>query len=256
MSTIQKQLDNKNGTKKSIFHFGKKKPETSKNPHLTEQLKELSQTLQEINTNLSDQSAHVADSNKPLNKSKPGRVRTDINLNRSVDSEDFPIFKDLHVRRSNSLKSSVQRLAQRTFGKAGWRRHRKSDVFKPDEMDRYFSEHSEEMQDYIDLTSSSTADEQGQLSLDLSSGDVSSVDEGRSLPQSPCSLPEERMTSLCHSLVRSNSGPVVNGFTDGSSVGSDTEMSSPRREVNPLVMAQIEVSWLIVDTENFFNFIM
>ncbi|XP_041378631.1 uncharacterized protein LOC121390777 [Gigantopelta aegis] len=236
MSTIQKQLDNKNGTKKSLFHFGKKKVETSKNPHLTEQLKELSQTLQQIDTNLSDQAANI----DSASRTKSGRVTTDINLNRSVDSEDFPVFKERHIGRNNSLKSSVQRLAQKTFAKAGWKKNQKSDSSKLDETDRYSSEHSEEMQDYIDLTST-TPDEHGQLSLDLSSGDVSSVDEGRSIPQSPCSLPDDSV-SLClpHHLVRSNSGPVINGFTDGSSVGSDTDMSSPRREVNPLAMAQIE----------------
>ncbi|XP_067658529.1 uncharacterized protein [Haliotis asinina] len=273
MEAIQRQLGDggKNGQRKSLFRIGKKKSQDDKNPQLVEQLKELSTTLKEIDINLNQEGVHT---NNNVKSSKLGfhKVSTESDLLKGDSFES----DDQAVQRSNSLKASVQRLAHRTFAKAGWRKNaRKSqslhiDDYNPDDPELSPGNQSQEMIDLTthtaDIISSISFSSSAELTSMASSSDVSHQDpesplSGRSTPASsysprsprspsyprvtsfPASPPVTRLSPRDRGLSAARSEMMTRSNSAGPTLSSssfDGEPGSPRREVNPSIMAEID----------------
>ncbi|XP_071109661.1 uncharacterized protein [Haliotis cracherodii] len=282
MEAIQRQLGDggKNGQKKSLFKIGKKKSQDDKNPQLVEQLKELSTTLKEIDINLNHEGVHT---NNNIKSAKLGfhKVPTESDLLKKGDSFESD---EQAVQRSNSLKASVQRLAHRTFAKAGWRKNaRKSqslhiDDYNPDDPELSPANQSQEMIDLTthtaDIISSISFSSSAELTSMASSSDFSHLGSqdpesplsGRSTPASsysprsprsprspssprvtsfPASPPMARLSPRDRGLSAARAEMMTRSYSAGptlstSSLSFEGEPSSPRREVNPSIMAEID----------------
>lgn len=134
MDTLQRQITT-NGHKKSRFTFGKKKgsDETppKHSPDVMEQLKMLSDHLSEIDRDLIQNGGAMT-----LDRAHARRKMQQQGLRHSSDRKsdeggkllsprsngvEAVMTDDSGMARSNSLKSSMQKLAHRTFARAGWR---------------------------------------------------------------------------------------------------------------------------------------
>ncbi|KAK3581868.1 hypothetical protein CHS0354_000284 [Potamilus streckersoni] len=212
-NTIQKQIQ----PKKGLFSFGnKKKADESKNMYLKEQLKELTHKLHKIDFDLTQcekgsTSSDILDYNQ--NRKYSSRTSFPSDENYVTTSEMDP-----SMHHTNSLKSAMQKWTARTFSK---RKQHKS--YKTDEMIGDIFRFRDSVSDYngydsqddslsdnsvIDLTKISHISKDSDLKLDLSFTD-----------SKPILTSRQRSIASCSS---SSSAP------------------SPRREVDPSVMAEIE----------------
>ncbi|KAL3861475.1 hypothetical protein ACJMK2_007509 [Sinanodonta woodiana] len=212
-TTIQKQIQ----PKKGLFSFGnKKKADESKNMYLKEQLKELTHKLHKIDLDLTQcekgsTSSDILDCNQ--NRKYSSRTAFPSDENDVAFSEMDP-----SMHHTNSIKTAMQKWTTRTFSK---RKQLKSS--KTDEMNGNIFRSRDSISDcngyesqddslsdnsVIDLTKLSHKSKDSDLKLDLSFTD-----------SKPLRTFRQRSTTSC---------------------SSSSSAASPKREVDPSVMAEIE----------------
>ena len=283
MDTLQRQIQSNGHSKKSRFTFGKKKsgseetPAPHHNPDVVEQLKTLSDRLSAIDRDLVQNGGVMT-----LDRKWPRGGRKLTSASRlSQDSESSGVgdgggsgvrsprsggvegvlqSEENGVARSNSLKSSMQKLAHKTFARAGWYRGKKSSQGESLDKDDGSSD------DRTSATAAATAAEESHHLapdvIDLThrllrtwptrDGSQDSEEGGAEafLPPplsfngadtpSPVSSPRS-----VHSTgsVSSDRGPRHS--STGSSQRFHDDPKSPRRQVDPDAMANIEVKMLL-----------
>lgn len=152
LDTIKKHMGDNAAIKekKTVFQIGRKKPDLvplevqGKRNDLEEQVKSLSSRLEALDTCITSHGSTGARKTDSTDKSilKKGSLHyaSDLSLSHAAQlvnesrKENFygsngdisPRLKDKDMSRSTSLKSSVQKLAYRTFGRANWHWNRKS----------------------------------------------------------------------------------------------------------------------------------
>lgn len=164
MDTLQRQIQSNGHSKKSRFTFGKRKsggedPPAPHNPDVMEQLKTLSDHLSAIDRDLlqnggvmtldrkwsrgrklTSTSRHSQDGEIPgVGVGVGGWESGGGKSPRSSGVEAVLGEESVGIARSNSLKSSMQKLAHKTFARAGWNRGKKSsqgESLEKDEEDR------------------------------------------------------------------------------------------------------------------------
>ncbi|ESO99121.1 hypothetical protein LOTGIDRAFT_238849 [Lottia gigantea] len=240
MDTLNKQLHANSAAKKpaGLFKFGKKKsvPKIELNPFLVDQIKALSVTMDKLNKDLADR---TGDSNTR------SKLANSYNNSKSMDLLPEP-EKDL-VHRSNSLKSSMQKLAHKTFIKASWTKRRKSRNNQSnsslDSDESHGSFHSET--DFVDLTKpherSSSSDRLGVPSeWSLSSDSSFSLSHQSSSEHSPRSPRGENPMTFDIAFAKMKALEQVDEGRISPNVTNGNFKSSPRKEVDPAVLAEIE----------------
>lgn len=241
METIQKQIEKPGGAKRGLFGFGKaKKLDENKNEFLQDQLKELNEKLHKIDSDLSqvendNYNKDVFDVNqnrKPFHSSSSTSLVMSENGN---DTDD-----DLDTSRSKTLKSAVQKWTNKTFSKSSVKKKQgntsSEKIFPngsvPDltiKQNGGMDYHSDiatdsDMNSTDEFLESSVTDLTRPLSdlrLDLSPNlNRDSPHNGHSGSASPSSLRYHRSTSRSSTM---------------------SSLSSPRREIDPSVLAEIDV---------------
>ncbi|KAK7094103.1 hypothetical protein V1264_007768 [Littorina saxatilis] len=277
MDTLQKHIhSNGHTTKKSRFTFGKKKPPSGgedphapHNPDVVEQLKTLSDHLSAIDRDLV-QNGGVRTLDRKLSRGRKSGSRLSQDLESSsveassggggggarsprLSGVDSLVNEDSGIMRSNSLKSSMQKLAHRTFARAGWYRGKKSSqessIDRDDGDDRPspVSEdgnlNDQHAPDVIDLThrlmrtwparDASQDSEEGGGEAFLP---PPSSFNGADIP-SPVSSPRSMRSTESTS---SDKGQGQRNSRSGSSQRCHDDPRTPRRQVDPDAMATIE----------------
>lgn len=205
---------------KKFFNFGgKKKQPASKNEHLEGQLKELTDKLQKIDQDLSSHNYIV------------GKTSSDLEQRNNHESGIIDSKKDSDSNKNGSnLKSSVQK-AQKKFSKSFKNRHKKENGSVP-----ILNGHLE----------SPTSESRGLPGDDLVDGSQDSdSDKCRS----------GSLTDLTKDKLNNNELKLDLSFADQYDESSPRRISrknengsnftSPRREIDPSVMAEIEVTTVI-----------
>lgn len=214
VDVIQKQMQPQQTSNKKFFNFGgKKKHVTSNNEHLEGQLKELTDKLQKIDQDLSSHNYLVA------------KTSNDFDQRNNFESGLTDSKKDSDSNKNGSnLKSSVQKLAQKKFSKSFKNRHKK-------ENGSILNGHLE----------SPTSESRGFPGDDLvDGGQDSDSDKYKS----------GSLTDLTKDKLNNNELKLDLSFADQYDESSPKRTSrknengsnftSPRREIDPSVMAEIE----------------
>ncbi|KAK7494164.1 hypothetical protein BaRGS_00014637 [Batillaria attramentaria] len=278
MDTLQRQIQT-NGHKKSRFHFGKKKGDETPpkhNPDIVEQLKTLSDHLSEIDRDLVQNGAVTLDRAHAHRKLQMPGLRHSYDLESSTLHEggktlprangvDGILSEESGITRSNSLKSSMQKLAHRTFARAGWRAKKSSQgesVDKDDADDRTHGSTSHDngnsdAPDVVDLSHRLMRTWPARDSSNDSAGDEQNGGGGSEaltfLPPpssfngdeySPVSSPRSARSTGSASGAssdqghhRSNASHLHRHHVD---LNNMFPLKSPRRQVDPGAMANIE----------------
>ncbi|CAL1534247.1 unnamed protein product [Lymnaea stagnalis] len=210
LDAIKKHIGDTSASKerKTVFQIGRRKPDLvplevqGQKNDLEEQVKSLSSRLEALDTCITSHGATSPREAEPTDKSilKKGysRYASDLNLSRATqlaNESKKEIFygsngdisarlKDKDMSRSTSLKSSVQKLAHRTFGRANWHWSRKSTSPTEDKEDtkanppmsppNYLSEVTP---DVIDMTNNNTQ-VNGKLSMMVDGKDICAPPDG------------------------------------------------------------------------------
>ncbi|XP_053379446.1 uncharacterized protein LOC123526851 [Mercenaria mercenaria] len=230
VETIQKQIEKPSGTKRGLFGFGKsKKLDENKNVFLQDQLKELNDKLHKIDTDLnqveSEKNLYEGYDVNQNRKSMPVQLTSNLNsLERGVDSEDD------EAKKANSLKNTMQKWTTKTFSKVSVKRKQGIPLngslpnlkqngeinmnggFENGENgDTYREEFTSLENSVTDLTRPMS-----DLKLDLS---LPLTQNGQNGSASPSSVGYNRSNSRTSTL---------------------SSLSSPRREIDPSVLAEID----------------
>lgn len=259
VETIQKQLQN-NGQKKKLFSFGHKKPksvENNKNQHLEDQLKEFTDKIERLDKDLDQcKKGSKKEVKHTLSNGSVKTVNSD-DLNRSMELLTLEAQSGTTIQRTNSLKASMQKFANRTFLKSGRNRSNKKtngtepalngDI--PDSMKADFVycapmvSCEEEDKDHDDEQDSGygLADQDSDSVTDLTK-DMSPHRLHDAFPDGPFDLSHFDSSSS----PRSSPRPTRSRKISGTHMSSSPEVSSPRKQINPSVMAEIDVSQLVV----------
>ena len=233
METLQKQVLTTSNPKRGFFSFGKqKKLDENKNVFLQDQLKELSDKLYRIDTDLSqveqDKAIDTFDVNQ--NKQIVGGLDSIDGIN--VDSSD--VFENgNNMGRTNSIKSRMQKLTNKQFGKSSVKNKKRS------KSPQTIVHNSESMPDLTlkqngDIINGHNYDS----SHDVSTEDCLSSDNSVTDLTRPADLPLD----LASSHNGSNSPTSLRYDRSNSRSSTLSNLSSPRREINPSVLAEIDVS--------------
>ena len=233
METLQKQVLTTSNPKRGFFSFGKqKKLDENKNVFLQDQLKELSDKLYRIDTDLSqveqDKAIDTFDVNQ--NKQIVGGLDSIDGIN--VDSSD--VFENgNNMGRTNSIKSRMQKLTNKQFGKSSVKNKKRS------KSPQTIVHNSESMPDLTlkqngDIINGHNYDS----SHDVSTEDCLSSDNSVTDLTRPADLPLD----LSSSHNGSNSPTSLRYDRSNSRSSTLSNLSSPRREINPSVLAEIDVS--------------
>ena len=236
MDTIQKQVHTTSNPKRGFFGFGKqKKLDENKNVFLQDQLKELSDKLNRIDTDLSqveDKTIDTFDVNQNKQQITGGFDYVDgINVDNSEVFEN-----DNYIGRTNSIKSRMQKLTNKPFGKSSVKNKKRS------KSPQTIVHNSESMPDLTikqngDIINGHNYDS----SHDVSTEDCLSSDNSVTDLTRPADLPLD----LASSHNGSNSPMSLRYDRSNSRSLTLSNLSSPRREINPSVLAEIDVSFTI-----------
>lgn len=212
MDTIQKQIQSQTPSRK--FPFGKKKKvDESKTEYFQEQLRELTEKLHTIDKDISrKETLDLNQNKKPLHLVHSEENVLISNGSYHVSYDDGK--REEETSRGNSLnfKNSVQKLAQKTKRSIKGKTKKQMEVPK--------------LNGLVTLNGGSN----GALNLDLSRDDEEEDSDPSDLRDSNKST--SSVIDLTKSRVSTSSDDV---FDSGTSL-------SPRKEIDPTVMAEIDVS--------------
>lgn len=213
MDTIQKQIQSQTPTRK--FPFGKKKKvDESKTEYFQEQLRELTEKLQTIDKDISrKETLDLNQNKKPLHL-----VYSEENL-QPVNGLSQVRYDDdrEEISRGSSLKNSVQKLAQKT------KRSIKSKTKKQQEESK------------VNGSVTLNGGHDGALKLDLNRNDEDDDNEDVDLSDL------HRSHKSSGSVIDLTKSRMSTSSDDVFDSGGRSEVSlSPRREVDPSVMAEID----------------
>ncbi|KAK3104928.1 hypothetical protein FSP39_013362 [Pinctada imbricata] len=231
MDTIQKQLQSAASSgKKFPFKFGaKKKVPENKNEHLQEQLKELSVKLEEIDRNLS---SHT----KPTEFLDMNQNKRQVAIEETRTSHDFYDNNgDVNKGNGKNIKASVQKLKTKTFSKGAKSKNRKSTEFQNGHVSTLESGplNSSAHELKLDLTNCRLQDDD----VDSENGSESHRSDSftdLTKNKSPTSSVDDNVFSD----QNENGGVIQNPRRKAVS-----NPVTPRKEVDPNVLAEIDVSF-------------
>lgn len=246
MESIQKQIEKPGGAKRGLFGFGRpKKIDENQNVFLQDQLKELNEKLHKIDTDLchaENDTPHkdvfdVNQNRKPL----PGSMSMTL-LTSAMTSENGNDTEDENDPKSKTLKSAVQKWTNKTFSKSSVKKkngHSSTEkvnlngtmpdlTVKQNGVDFHLDPNidsdctSNGTEEYLESSVTDLTRPLADLKLDLSPNlNSDSHYNGHSGSGSPSSLRYNRSASRSSTL---------------------SSLSSPRREIAPSVLAEIDVS--------------
>lgn len=232
--TIQKQMKPV-GTKRGLFGFGKaKKTEETKNEYLQDQLKELHTKLHKIDNDLTqvEQQDKLSDgydvnqNRKSLSSTLPADMFSQKFLENSDDS-------DIQKNGGTKFKSTMQKWTNKTFNKSSTKKKGVTEpILKPN----------------LSVPNlGARMNGEGMVNGHNHSYDSDSyTEEYHSLESSHSSVTDltRPLSDLKLDLHIAHAQPVLNGsprYSRSNSRGSTiSNLSSPRREIDPSVMAEIE----------------
>lgn len=243
METIQKQIEKPGGNKRGLFGFGKaKKLDENKNVFLQDQLKELNEKLLKIDNDLSQAESEISlkdsfDVNQNR-KSMPGNFPTSfVTSPLGNDIED-----DVDGHRSKTLKSAVQKWTNKTFTKNSVKKKEVNSQTEKLHMNGSLPDLMIKQNGGVELHVEPTSD-----------GDINGAEDY--LESSVTDLTKPLADLKLDLSPNYNADPQQNGQTSGSASPSSlrynrstsrsstlSSLSSPRREIDPSVLAEIDVS--------------
>ena len=222
-----------NNPKRGLFGFGKqKKLDENKNVFLQDQLKELSVKLNRLDTDISqvkqDKVIDTLDVNQ--NKQQVGGLDSVDGINME-NSEVFD--NDNDMGRTNSIKFRMQKLTNKQFGKSSVKNKKRSK--SPQTVHNSGSMPDLTLKQNGDIINGHGYDS----SHDISTEDCLSSDNSVTDLTRPADLPLD----LASSHNGSNSPTSLRYDRSNSRSSTLSNLSSPRREINPSVLAEIDVSF-------------
>ncbi|KAL4220966.1 hypothetical protein ACF0H5_019232 [Mactra antiquata] len=230
VETLQKQLERPNSNKRGLFGFGKaKKLDENKNVFLQDQLKELNEKLQKIDSEMSQ-----VEVEKKLSEN------FDVNQNRKLMSSvpytgngSYNIDEDDDLRQNTGLKNAVQKWTNKTFSKVSVKKRPVNGLTQNGSVPNLKQNGDIYMNGMIDGSSIENDENQYQ-----------------------CPSPENSVTDLTRPMAdlkldlnltypqngQSGSGSPSSARYNRSNSRSSTlsSLSSPRREIDPSVLAEID----------------
>ena len=231
MDTIQKQMQGTSNQKRGLFGFGKqKKLDENKNVHLQDQLKELSDKLNKIDTDLSQVEQHekIVDT-LDVNQNKQQVFAGGLDIVDGPDGENNEAFdSDSNMGRANSIKTRMQKLTNKTFSKASVKNKKRSKSPQNGSVPNLISKHNGDINGHSDDKDYDTNPDE------CFSSDSSVTDLTR--PSSDLTL------DLITSHNGSSSPNSLRYDRSNSRTSTLSNLSSPRREIDPSVLAEIDVS--------------
>lgn len=228
MDTIQKQMVGTSNTKRGLFGFGKqKKPDENKNVFFQDQLKELSDKLNRIDTDLNQVKQDKIIDTFDVNQNKQQVVSSGFDAVDGIINENSEVFDSDGMGRTNSVKSRMQKLTNKTFSKNSVKNKKRSK-----------SPHSGSVPN---LTSKQNGDivngHEYELANETHSEDCLSSDSSVTDLTRPAS---DLTLELLSSQNGSNSPTSSRYDRSNSRTSTLSNLSSPRREINPSVLAEID----------------
>ncbi|XP_052760259.1 uncharacterized protein LOC128203048 isoform X2 [Mya arenaria] len=237
VDTIQKQIEKPSGTKRGLFSFGKtKKVDENKNEYLQDQIKELNEKLHKIDTDLnhvgSDKyydSFDVNQNKKNSSGNMPSQLMTSLLM-----TSDRPIDSDDENGRSKTIKSAVQKWTNKTFAA----KKKPNSNGKPS-LNGSLPNMAMKYNGDINLNGDSEPE------TDTCSGEYlesSVTDLTRPLADLKLSLnlPLSASQNSQNSSNGSCSPSLIQYNRSTSRTSTASSLSSPRREINPSVLAEID----------------
>ena len=235
-------MDKPNQNKKGLFGFGKsKKVDENKNMFLQDQLKELTNKLQKIDTDLSQveqqdnifENFDVNQNSKHMSLNLSGELSSD-----QINEQDGGI----NNKRSSSVKTTMQKWTNKTFAKNSTKKKQTSSgkLISNGSIPEFISKQNGGL-DYIDGNGNENGHPEFGIDSDSNSEDLLSssfTDLTRpttdlKLDLNPAYQPQNSM----------DASPTSSKYTRSNSRSSTiSSLSSPRREINPSVLAEIDVS--------------
>lgn len=234
VETIQKQIEKPSGSKRGLFGFRKaKNVDENKNVFLQDQLKELTDKLNKIDTDLIQ-----VEADKRLESYDFNQNRKVSAVNQSNSFEGTNELQDEDTKRNAGLKTAVQKWTKNTFSKVSLKKKHQNNNKITLNGSLPNLKHNDDLNGTIDLDddgflSDPNRDEEcaslansvtdltrplADLKLDLNSS-YTMQQNGRSGSTSPTSVRYNRSNSKSSTL---------------------SSLSSPRREIDPSVLAEID----------------
>ena len=215
--------------KRGLLGFGKqKKLDENKNVFLQDQLKELSDKLNKIDTDLNQVGQERVVDTLDVNQNKQQVLSSELDGLNGIDADSNEVFdNENNMGRTNSIKARMQKLTNKTFSKASVKNKKRSKSPQNGSVPNLISKHNGDINGHVDdRDNDATPDEC--LSSDSSVTDLTRSDLTLDLiasqngSYSPRSSRYDRSTSRTSTL---------------------SNLSSPRREIDPSVLAEIDVSF-------------
>lgn len=231
VDTIQRQLDKPSGTKRGLFGFGKaKKLDENKNVFLQDQLKELTDKLHKIDTDLIQVESEKRSETYDFNQNRKTVAINSAPPNTEGENE----IHEEDVKRNVGLKNAVQKWTSKTFSKVSVKKKNLHNSSLP-----------------LNSSMPNLGHEDANGSGDLDNGFLSDSD------QQDFSLLENSVTDLTRPLAdlklelnssytqqngcSGSTSPVSVRYNRSNSKSSTlSSLSSPRREIDPSVLAEID----------------
>lgn len=230
MDTIQKQMVGTSNTKRGLFGFGKqKKPDENKNVFLQDQLKELSDKLNRIDTDLNQVKQDKIIDTFDVNQNKQV-VSSGFDAVDGIINENNEVFDSDGIGRTNSVKSRMQKLTNKTFSKNSVKNKKRSKSPHNGSVPNLTSKQNGDILNGHGYELESETHTEECLSSDSSVTDLTR-------PASDLTL------DLLSSHNGSNSPTSSRYDRSNSRTSTLSNLSSPRREINPSVLAEIDVSF-------------
>ena len=248
METIQKQIEKPGGTKRGLFSFGKtKKLDENKNEFLQDQLKELNHKLHKLDTDLThaEHDNHIKDAFDVNQNRKSLSGSVSLTMLSSMTSENGNDTEDETDNKSKTLKSAVQKWTNKTFSKTSVKKKHMSASCEKVHSNGTVYDPTVKQNGGLDFHLDANNDSDGCSNSTEEFLESSSVtDLTRPLSDLKLDLSPNLNTDIHyngHSGSASPSSLRYNRSTSRSSTLSS--LSSPRKEIDPSVLAEIDVSF-------------
>jgi len=238
VETIQKQIEKPSGNRRGLFGFGKaKKTDLNKNEFLQDQLNELTEKLHKLDTDLShvenDKYLEVFDVNQNRNN-YPNNGFT----NHRVTASDKHVDSDDENGRTKTIKSAVQKWTNKTFSSVKKKHTSNGKLNGTDSMPDICGTYNGE----TEVTLNGEHHNENDVTDEFNRNESSVTDLTRPLDKLSLSLPLSSSLNANYTSGGSWSPTSARNFRTGSNASTVSSVSSPRREINPSVLAEIDVS--------------
>ena len=244
--TIQKQIEKPTNNKRGLFSFGKaKKLDENKNEFLEDQLKELNVKLHKIDTDLNIVNqeklySSAFDVNQNTN-SLSSTLPADLSLlDRSNDSEDEV------MGRGNSIKATMQKWTNKTFSKSSTKKRNTSTSGSKLSQNGSVPNLSSKQNGDINANGiNGYGPTYDAFDGNVSNEDVTSFENSVTDLTRPTSDLKLDL-NVTHNGINGSNSPTSQQYSRSNSRNSMvSSLSSPRREIDPSVLAEIDVSTIM-----------